>query len=119
MEDTHREINRLSKIEDQLHVLEKAFKTSEESLKEAKRQLTQQKGTIIIQNTIIMKLNEQNSEVKREKLRQKNEYEDKLKQKDQVSITAHAKEIKDLCTQKDRSEKELGKERQTSKKDNK
>ena len=64
MEDTRREMNRLRKIEDQLHVLEKAFKTSEDSLIEAKRHLTQQKGTITIQNTIIMKLNEQLSEVK-------------------------------------------------------
>ena len=64
MEDTHREMNRLRKIEDQLHVLEKAFKTSEESLIEAKRQLTHQKGTITIQNAIIMKLNEQLSEIK-------------------------------------------------------
>ena len=58
---------------------------------------------------MIIKLNEQLSEVKREKLRPKYEYEDKLKQKDQVSITAHAKERKDVCTQKDKCEKELGK----------
>ena len=39
MEDNHREMNRLLKIEDQLHVLEKTFKFSEESLQEVKRQL--------------------------------------------------------------------------------
>ena len=61
-EENRREMNRLRKIEDQLHVLEKAFKTSEKSLQEAKRQLTQQNGTITIQNIIIMKLNEQLSQ---------------------------------------------------------
>ena len=43
MEDSHRKMNRLRKIEDQLHALEKAFKTFEESLIEAKWQLTSKK----------------------------------------------------------------------------
>ena len=86
----------MRKIEDQLHVLEKAFKTSEESLQEAKRQLTQQNGKITIQNTVIMKLNEQLSEVKREKQRQKKEYENNQQQAHKTEEEDKNKEL-ELC----------------------